>query len=448
MALFHLWLRRGSKVDRDALIKIAVRRDRAGLPAFAAAREKIIETDPRLLKAAMRAAFSGYLWRWRPWDEDEAVQKGFEKARGAAMEQAVSAEVAWLRGGDEPAWPAFPDERPIPRRPIRMRVPGPVTFEVEDNVPDLVADATATIHVDSESAAQWLLLLDGADAKRLDWGGEIVKTYSDWTAKMNGWGLLAAAEVNRSPREWNEQFYVLFTAGLMDASSVCFDDQVKLVTDLPDQPFSTVAETLIHAADVLYFNDPSRQSARPVKLRRRMGDRTTSLRRWKTNNSRGRLPIDYDTGGVVAKLLLNTHDPFRGTRSYLVPAVADRLDPLLDPMRLLQSGGPTAFVALCTMNMLLVAPRARHLDFLLAAVESWFERLPTDAGMWITMGIGRKVVEWFEAAIAQDVGILATHPPAAREHGPRSRTAVGVGVADAHQLEKRVERAAVTDHAN
>ena len=133
LALFHLWLRRGSKADRDALINIAVRRDCAGLPPFAATREKIIKTDPRLLKAATRAAFSSYLWRWHPWDEKEAVQKGFEKERDAATEQAVSAEVAWLEGGDEPAWTAFPDERPILRHPIRMRVPGPVPFEVEDD---------------------------------------------------------------------------------------------------------------------------------------------------------------------------------------------------------------------------------------------------------------------------------------------------------------------------
>ena len=445
LALFHLWFRRGYKADRAALIKLALRRDRAGLPAFAAARDKIIATDPRLLKAAMRAAFSGYLCRWHPWDEDEAVQKGFEKERDAVTERAVSAEVAWLEGGDEPAWPTFPDERPILRHLTRMRVPGPVAIEDVDDVPDGCADATATIHVDSQSGAQWLRLLNGANAKSLDWGGEIVETYSDWTATINGWGLPVEAEVDRSPSECNEQFYVLFTAALMDATPVRFEELVKLVTDLPDQPFSKVAEPLIHAADVLYFNDPPRASAQPVALRRSMVDCTMALRRWKLDRSPGNLSIDYDTGGVVAKLLLNTHDPVKGTRSYLVPAVADRVDPLLDPMRPLQSSGPTTFIALCTINMLLVAPRARHFDFLVAAVESWFERLAADAGIWITAGIGRKVVEWFEAAIWEDVSILGpTHPQ--RESMDRALgRLVGVGVAEAHELEMRVERAAVTD---
>src|SRR3546814_7680033 len=93
---------------------------------------------------------------------------------------------------------------------------------------------------------------------------------------------------------------------------------------------------------------------------------------------------------VVAKLLLNTHNLIGGTTSYLVPAVFDRIDPILEVLRPFVRGGPTPFVALCTMNMLLVAPRVRHLDFLLHAAEEWLERLPTDIGMWVELGIGRR----------------------------------------------------------
>jgi hypothetical protein len=97
------------------------------------------------------------------------------------------------------------------------------------------------------------------------------------------------------------------------------------------------------------------------------------------------------------------------------------------------------------MNMLLVAPRARHVDFLLTAVEAWFERLPTHAGLWISIGIGRKVVEWFEAAIAEEPGMLGpAHPQRDRIDRVLGRL-VAVGVAEAHELEKCVERAVVTD---
>ncbi len=445
LALFHLWIRRQSKSDRDALIGTAARHDCGGVTGFAAALERIVETDPRLFKAAMRVAFSACLWRRPPWGEDEAVQKRFEDERAAATERAVTAEIVWLEGGDEPAWPAFPDERPILRRALRVAVPGPERPEDEAEEPDGVVHGGATIHADAQTTAQWLRLLNGDHAKKLDWGAEIVAAYSDWTATINGLGLPAEAEVDRSASEWNEQFYVLYTAALMDASVERFDSQMKLVTDLPDKSFSKVAETLIHAADVLYFNDATRSPARAVVLRARMVDRTMSLRRWRAFvRSPGDMSIDFDTGGVVAKLLLNTHDPFRHTRSYLVSAVADRLDPLLAAMLPLLPGGPTTFVALCTMNMLLVAPRARHLEFLLTAIEAWFERLPTHAGLWISIGIGRKVVEWFEAAIVEEPGMLGPAHPQRDRIGRVLGRLVAVGVAEAHELEKCVERAAVT----
>ena len=75
--LLHLWRRRGLKSDRDALVSIAAQRSSsAGLPAFAAALPMIADQDPRLLKAGMRAAFAGYVWRWHPYNEDGAVCKG------------------------------------------------------------------------------------------------------------------------------------------------------------------------------------------------------------------------------------------------------------------------------------------------------------------------------------------------------------------------------------
>jgi hypothetical protein len=444
LALLHLWRRRGLKSDRDALVSIAAREDRAGLPAFAAALPMIADQDPRLLKAGMRAAFAGYVWRWHPYNEDGTEQKRFEDGRDNAVRAAVAGEIAWLDGSKEPAWPAFPNERPILRVSSRIPVSGRSEDNLDDDVLDEFAEGDATIHADSTSAAQWLRLLTEANGKSLDWGGEIVHAYDGWSARINGAKLPAEEEVDRSPSEWNAEFYALFAEALMGAGPDQFDVLVEQVTALPDQSFGDVVQTLLHAADALYFNDASRSPERPVELRARIATRTMALRRWRYNYLPGNLSVDHDTAGVVAKILLNTHDPFRGTRSYLVPAVADRLDPLLEPMRPLQAGGPTSFVAFCTMNMLMVAPRARHLDFVLVAVEAWRERLPLDAGLWVTMGIGRKVVEWFEAAIVEDSGLLRpAHPQRARiDHVLGHLVSVGIG--EAHELEKQVEGVAAT----
>ena len=99
------------------------------------------------------------------------------------------------------------------------------------------------------------------------------------------------------------------------------------------------------------------------------------------------------------------------------------------------------------MNLLLVAPRARHLNFLLDAVETWFGR--TDAAsLWLATGIGGQVVKWFDAAIVEDPSLLTpAHPARGRIDGVLGRL-VNVGVAEAHELELRVEAAALPQAAD
>jgi hypothetical protein len=486
LSLIHLWLRKRGRADRNALIAIATRSDGCAHSAFGAALLAILEAEPRLFKSATRAAFASCRWRWHSHHEPDAEQRHFEAELAATVESAVAAEIAWLDGGQEPAWPDFPKERPFLRRDIRMRAPGkrtPSRPEAKGSdkspvpVPDIAVaeawvdnpqeeesdeemnflpgfedasepdalEASSIIHVGSQSAAKWLALLNGAPAGSIRWAGEIVDTYSDWSARINGMGHPAEAEIDRAPDEWNQQYYVLFARMLIEAPADRFDYAVRLITYLPDEPFGGVAETVIHAADVLYFNDPQRDAVRPVELRERIAARVLELRRWKYEHSPGSLRIDHDTGGVVGKVLFNNHGLIGGTRSYLVPAIFDRVDPLLDAIRPLLPGGPTAFVGLCIMNMLMVAPKARHLNFLLDAAEAWQQRLPGHADFWNALGIGRRIVEWFDAAIIEAPELLGSAHPARARIDRLLGELVGVGVAEAHELEKMIESAATRE---
>lgn len=440
-ALIHLWHRRRQQADRNALIAIATRTDRCAPPAFAAALDALIAADPRVLKAAMRAAFGSCRWRWHPWDEDEAEQRAYEREKAADNARAVAAEIAWLDGGAEPEWPAFPDEVPSLRRGLRLPVPdAEAQVEIDRKAAAAAAVSNrATIHADHQAAAQWLRILTSDAGSAFDWRGEIVDAYATWSAKLNGYGFGREAELDRTPSDWNFQFYVLVAIAAMNAPDPQFDELVQPIVGLPDRSFGDVTETLIQAADASYFNNPQRPAARLVDLRTRLVQRAMTLRRWKDERRAGDLSIDHDTGGVVAKLLLNTHDPFTGTKTYLVQGVFDRIDPVLDTLRPMLAGGPTAFVALCTMNMLMVAPRARHLDFLLSALEAWLERLPSDRAMWIELGIGRKVGEWFDKATIEEPGLLGRdHPQRDRIDAMLGRL-VAVGVPEAHELEVRIE---------
>lgn len=442
LALIHLWLRRRTKEDRDALVQLATRDDRSAAPAFSAALGKILDVDVRLLKAAVRAAFSNCVWRWHAYDEDETEQQSFEAAQSVIVEAAVAAEINWLDGGEEPAWPAWPKERPSLRRSVRIRVPGPITaaeFDV-DETEEEEAEETSNDHVDSRAAAQWLGMVNAAPKDPVDWGQEIVDCYSGWTAKMNGLGLPADAEIAREPDEWNHQYYVLLARRVMEASADRFEAELDVVTGLPDESFGEVAETFIQASDALYFNDPARPADRPVEIRARLADRVIALRRWKYADDPAKPNVDRAVAGVVAKMLLNTHSPFSGTTSYLPRILSDRLDPLLEPIRSLLPGGPMSFVAMCTMNLLMVVPRPRHLGFLLEAAEAWFERTRA-VGFWIASGIGRRIVRWFDAVILEDVTLLAPAHPERVRIDRILGDLVSVGVAEAHELELKIEAA-------
>ncbi|KEO60170.1 hypothetical protein [Thioclava indica] len=140
-------------------------------------------------------------------------------------------------------------------------------------------------------------------------------------------------------------------------------------------------------------------------------------------------------------MLFNTYCMFNGTHSYLSPALFDRVDPFLPVLRPMLPGGQTVFVARCTMNLLLVAPRSRHVGFLLEAVEAWFVRTMSPE-LWIAAGVGRQVVQWFEACAVEDPGLLEpAHPERARIDRTLGRL-VALGVAEAYDLERRVTAAA------
>lgn len=444
LTLINLWARKDNEADRNALIRLATRGDRSAGPAFSAGLERILKTQPKLFKASMRAAFASMIWRWKSHDEDDkAEHTRFGAERTAAVDTAVAAEIAWLDGEAEPAWPAWPEEYPIRRRGSRLHVPRPLISAdcgEEETIESAVAEPSSIIHVNSKAAAQWLAMVQAAPKGSIDWRQEVVEAYVDWTARMNGLGLPVDIEIDNDPHEWNMHYYALFAERLLNATDASFEADLKLVTNLPDEPFGKVAQTIIHSADALYCNDPQRPAIRPADLRTRLAQRVMALHRWQYADDPSSSRIDMESGGIIAKVMLNTYNPFNGTQSYLPPVLFDRVDPLLPAMRPLLAGGPTAFVALCTMNLLLVATRARHLDFLLEATEAWFDRTQAPE-LWIDMGIGRKVVKWLEAAIIQEPELLApAHPSRARIDRALGRL-VGVGIAEAHELELKVEAA-------
>jgi len=445
-ALIHVWRRKRLTADRDLLLAAAARKDRAAVPAIAVTWASISETDSRLLKAMVRIAFTASRWRWHPWDEDDSVQEAYASQKARLDREAVAAEIAWLNGGPEPGWPE-PIEETLSfsrRGRIILSMDGSPGEAERDDEPFQRRSNEGIIHVDHQGLAKWLGLLNAASDAPPDWYGEIVGAYAPWSARLNGHGHSAEAELDRTPDEWNAQFYSLVASTLMDTPQDRFETLLKAIVELPDRSFCDVASTLVHAADVRYFNDRSRPSDRACALRRHLVTRTMALGRWSRADRSGEHRIDLETGPLIATLLMNLYSGLGSTRTYLVAPVFDRIDPLLATLRSLMPGGPIGFVALCTMNTLTVAPTARHLNFLLFAVEIWLDVTDGDRSLWHDLAIGRKVAAWFESAAIGDPFLLQ------RDHPSRGRIdtilgrLVSLGVSEAYELELRIQAEANT----
>ncbi|MFK0167010.1 hypothetical protein [Rhizobium sp. NPDC090279] len=440
-ALIHLWHRQRLPADRNVIIGTAARKDLAAVLALKATLAIIKETEPRILKSMVRVAFANRRWRWQPYDEDGAVRAAYDAEKDRLDREAVRSEISWFDGSMEPDWPILPDESPSIRdaRPVWKSKPIPKA-QVEDDEDAVAAEASkASVHVDAQAIAKWLGLLNIEAKTAPDWRCELVDTYASWSAHLNAHGHPAETELDRTPDDWNFQFYTLMAAELMDASDERFERLLQPVLALPDASFCDVSDAVIHGADVLYFNDQSRPADRAIALRKRLVLRMTMIHRWRWYQRAADLQVDHTSGPPIAKLLMNLYTAFTGAESYLVPAVFDRIDPLLGTLRPMLAGGPTAFVALCTMNTLLVAPASRHLDFLLFAAETWLQTTKENPSMWQSLGIGRKVAQWIERVAIEDLSLLAeNHPERARIDAMLSRL-VSLGVSEAHDIELQIQ---------
>jgi len=438
-ALIHLWRRRAKIEDRNRLIELTLRADRCSVPAFAVNIEVILATDERVLKSAVRVAFATSRYRWAPWDENPELKSVYERGKEEDDIRAVAAEVAWLNGGIEPIWPALPAERPLLKRSGRIRLPA-ADEEDEEDVPVPPLKDSAIVRAETHSLANWLSMLTQKPGSGVAWRAEIVEAYSPWSASFNGLGLPADAELGQRRDDWNNAFYLLLAPLILDMTQDRFQAEVIPITQLPDDAFCDVVEPLLRAADATYFNQAERSPDRIVELRQILTRRAMEIEDLDWAEASADMSVGISNSGMLATLLFNEQIFGRGLQSYLVPAVADRLDPLLVPMLALMSGGPTSFLAIGTMNTLLVAPRARHLDFLLSSVEAWLERTGDDSKIWLDFGIGTKVTDWFEKIGEDNPGIFESkHPQRARIDAVFGRL-VDLGVPQAHELLQSVGR--------
>lgn len=444
-ALIHLWLRGRQREDLDRLLELVAADAPFAAAAVRASLDALIATDPRLPKAILRCALATRRTIWNRYDEDSDRLAALAATLTGERERAVAAELAWLEGGDEPAWPEFPPAQRYLKQRRRILIPGkvmsPEEFDAANTDTSGKNEATDTndkdVEINSQAAAAWLVAIGGTPRTIVDlWLPDVIDAYRDWTAYANGVGLAPEAELNHEPDDWNHAYYAIAARSLLDRPESAFTSFVDALCGLPDDSFASNAAVLLFGVDLVFFNGAQRADDRGPRVRAAIAERTAAMGDWQRGRRPGELSVGRALGPVVAKLFLNHHNPFGpSTESYLVPSLFDRVDPMLDSLRPHLSGGPAAFVALCTMNLLLVAPRARHADFLLTAVETWLDKYGQDAALWLELGIGRRIITWVEAAGQEDSSLLGEgHAERVRIERVIGRL-VAIGIPEAHALE-------------
>lgn len=439
-ALIHLWVRFRRDADLRQIMEVVADQDPSGAVAISASLDDLIEADARLPKAILRCALATRTSLWMRRDRDRERVGRLAAAYAEGQRQAVEAEMGWLNSGPEPDWPSIADTPPVLRAPHTLRMT-PSGFEAEFTVSSS-ASRENVARFDHQAAAQWMGAVCGTFRPAVvPWIYELIDSYSNWTARANGAGAAKDMDPDRPPAEWNNQFYRLAAWSILQRQDDIVEDFVGQVSGLPDKPFSDVGSALLHASDVAFYNaKPPLPNDRAERVRALLSTRMIQMGAWTRAPREGELNIDRRLTGIVSTLFMCNHDPFgRGTSSYLVPAVFDRVDPMLGAVRPLVAGGPTPFVAVCVMNLLEVVPLARHAEFLLTSAEAWLARAPRDQGLWFELGIGKRVAKWIDAAAQEDASLLSPENPLRARIEAVLGQIASFGISEALELETKIQ---------
>ncbi len=422
--------------DVRGLLEVAIRDEPAAAHGFGVVAPTLASMDERLPRAVLRCAFAACIRPRREWDLPEGEAAARAERHLQRVRTAVNAELAWLANERaEPDWPAF---LPGPaRRRRHFSVPGrrnqQDTLTVEPSRPEE--------YTDHQAAAVWLgnakVLFDVAERP---WVREVARSYAAWTAAANGAGLDVREGITDAPGDWNTAYFDLLAHCLPGLESPEIDDlALTPIISLPDEPFFDVMGQFLRSVDAVYFKGSALQEPIAIGVRVGLAQRLMASEGWKRLAGSRSSSIERHIAQAIAALFFNVHGFIEPTKCYLLPKGADRLDPFLPVLEKLVVSGPSLFVALVTLNLVEVAPKSTHLQFLMTAAKAWLRSYPDSNEFWIGHDIGRRVSVWIEAVWRQQPTLLDSERT--RLDVDRLLAAlVTLGVADARRLEEALAK--------
>lgn len=423
----------GGAREQAATLLAFVRRPSAA-HGFIASASAVAAANGRLPEAMVRCALRASIYATRDRDERDEDRAARVEQHRAAVDAAIEGELRWLYdGAAAPTWPLLPVVHPTTRRGVRLP---------RDRAEFHLANATDR-HVeldrfDYQAAAAWLRGVD-ADRDRA-WLAAALRACADWTWAANGAGLESSDDLSHRPDEWNSVYFALLARDLAGADDAAVDRlALEPLASLPDESFFEALTRFQRSIDVVHFNDRGLATASAVRIRARLAERVRASNSWHWMVRRRSSSVEMHLGPAIATLFLNDYGWTQPAKTYLPPALIERLTPFLPALERCAVEGATPFVAVVILNLLEVAPRPAHLPFLLGAAASWTAAFPDATDFWVEHGIGRRVCAFIDATRQMAPTLLMSGQPLRDQVDQLLPGLVRVGVAEAARLERALQ---------
>ncbi|KQW02802.1 hypothetical protein [Rhizobacter sp. Root1221] len=394
--------------DLRSLLQLAARRDTgmaSVLRAELAARHSL---RPELELSLVRLGLASAIYAVPQRDDDDsgsiddyrarkqALEEARKKAENARLQGAVEEELRWLAGeGREPGWPALPDPNP-PKERHAISLGKPRQRPKRRPVPP------REFGLDAATAAQWLsLAVELWRAARSELLGALVGHCWHWTAGANGVDCGLDEEPGEIAFEWNDAYFVAALAAALAAGDAGIEEYVlQPLAQLPEERFLNAADAVLHELDRLWLNGGVVSDSTAVSIREALAKRLVATRAWRRLASERSSGIGIHVAGAVAAMFMGRHEMGRGSRCYVLPPGAARVDfllPMLTPLA--EQAAGSAFVGMAFLGLLEVEPHAERLMFMARAVAAWWRVQGANAEFWSDQGIGRRLCDWIDKAL-------------------------------------------------
>ena len=170
-----------------------------------------------------------------------------------------------------------------------------------------------------------------------------------------------------------------------------------------------------------------------------MIDRLIETREWRDYSDRQGASSSIASRSAVTALYLHTGGWIAEPRCDLDSQSVERLDPFLPGLERTMPSAQVPLAAPLVMNLIELAPGARHAPFLLRCATIWLERTSSNRALWLHGGLGRRVARWLGHVLDANPTLMDDEMLSARVRSVLAKL-VQIGVHEARVVETALER--------